>query len=344
MTIIGTSRATRLDLTEGLDFVRYLARKSGFYVVAAILAITLDFFIPRLVPGSPADYLVARLGQGASAGQIRAIYEQFGGKGHVWTDYAHFWGHLFHGELGISISNGDLPVREVLASHILWTVILVGVATIVSFVLGTMFGTYAAWRRGTWVESVLPALTFLQAMPYFFLATLLLLWFGIHLQWFPSVGGYDFFNHQIGWSWGFIRDASYHAILPAMTIIIASLAGWVIGMRNQVLTVRDEDYVLLAEAAGLPRHRVVYYAARNAILPQVSSFALALSFVVGGSLLTEIVFSYPGIGFMLVTAVAAHDYALVQGVFLIITLVVLVANFVADIVYVALDPRAKQEA
>jgi peptide/nickel transport system permease protein len=141
-----------------------------------------------------------------------------------------------------------------------------------------------------------------------------------------------------------LQDAIYHGTLPALTIVGASLAGWIIGMRNMVVTVRDEDYVLLAEAEGLPQRRVVWYAARNAVLPQISSFALALSFVVGGSLLTEIVFSYPGIGFTLLAAVKSLDYSLVQGIFLVITLVVLAANFVADIVYVALDPRTRQEA
>ena len=164
-----------------------------------------------------------------------------------------------------------------------------------------MIGTLAAWRRGSWLESLLPATTFLQAMPYFFLATLLVLVFSVHLGWFPAINGYDYLNSTIGWNWPFIKDAVYHGVLPAMTIVLASLAGWIIGMRNMMVTVRDEDYVLLAEAAGLPQRRVMWYAARNAILPQMSSFAMALSFVVAGSVLTEIIFSYPGIGYTLLS-------------------------------------------
>ena len=181
-------------------------------------------------------------------------------------------------------------------------------------------------------------------MPYFFFATLLVLFLSVHLGWFPAQGGYDTSVRRSASTGRSSRTPCTHGILPALTIVGASLAGWIIGMRNQVVTVADEDYVLLAEAAGLPRRRVVWYAMRNAMLPQISSFALALSFVVGGSLLTEIVFSYPGIGFTLLAAVKSLDYSLVQGIFLIITFVVLAANFVADIVYVALDPRTRQEA
>jgi peptide/nickel transport system permease protein len=215
---------------------------------------------------------------------------------------------------------------------------------VIAFVLGTVIGALAAWKRGSWLESLLPATTFLQAMPYFFLATLLVLLFSVKLGWFPAINGYDYLNSDIGWNWPFIKDAAYHGVLPAMTIVIASLAGWIIGMRNMMVTVQDEDYVLLAEAAGLSHSRVMWYAARNAVLPQVSSFAMALSFVVGGSVLTEIIFSYPGIGFILLSAVKSLDYTLVQGIFLVITMVVLIANFLADILYVALDPRVRQEA
>ena len=224
-----------------------------------------------------------------------------------------------------------------------WTIILVGTATIISFVLGTLIGILVAWRRGSWLEGILPVTTFFQAMPYFFLATLLLLFFSTDLKLFPDHGGYDFTTHTIGLNGPFLADALNHSVLPALTIIGASLAGWILGMRNMVVTVRDEDYVLLARAEGLSSARVIYYAARNAILPSISSFALSLSFVVSGSLLTEIVFSYPGIGNVLYQAVLGEDYPLVQGIFLIITAVVLVTNLLADIVYVILDPRTRQE-
>ncbi|MDX6212024.1 MAG: peptide/nickel transport system permease protein [Frankiales bacterium] len=327
--------------------MRIFLRRLGFYLLAAVAAVTLDFFIPRLVPGDPVLTALAQLKGSATPGALAALQAQYGeGPSHpgLWHQYMHFWNMLLHGDLGLSLSLGNTPVTTIIGQHIWWTVILVGMATVISFVVGTLIGTLAAWRRGTWIESLLPLTTFLQAMPYFFFATLLVLLFAVKLNWFPAQGGYDTFSSTVGLNGAFITDALSHAILPALTIVGASLAGWIIGMRNQVVTVADEDYVLLAEAAGLPQRQVVWYAMRNAILPQVSSFALALSFVVGGSLLTEIVFSYPGIGFILLSAVKSLDYSLVQGIFLVITLVVLAANFVADIVYVALDPRTRQEA
>jgi peptide/nickel transport system permease protein len=327
--------------------VRIFLRRLAFYLFAAVVAVTLDFFIPRLVPGDPVLTALGNLKGSATPGTLAALELQYGeGPGHhsLWGQYLHFWNMLLHGDLGLSLSLADTPVTKVIGEHIWWTIILVGLATVISFVIGTLIGTLAAWRRGSWIEALLPLTTFLQAMPYFFFATLLVLLFAVHLGWFPSQGGYEFQTSTIGLNWAFFWDALKHAILPALTIVGASLAGWIIGMRNQVVTVRDEDYVLLAEGAGLKPRRVVWYAMRNAILPQVSSFALALSFVVGGSLLTEIVFSYPGIGFILLSAVKSLDYSLVQGIFLVITLVVLAANFIADIVYVALDPRTRQEA
>ena len=320
-------------------------RRLGFYLVAAVAAVTLDFFIPRMVPGDPVLTALAQM-KSAPPQAIKALEIQYGvgtGQG-LWGQYWHFWYMLLHGDLGYALSQGNVPVTTIIGQHIWWTVVLVGLSTVISFVLGTVIGTLAAWKRGSWLEALLPVTTFLQAMPYFFLATVLVLLFSVKLPWFPAIQGYDYLSSNIGWNFPFLKDAIYHGILPALTIVGASLAGWIIGQRNMMVTVQDEDYVLLGEAAGLPRRRVMWYAARNAILPQVSSFALALSFVVGGSVLTEIVFSYPGIGFLLLSGVKSLDYTLVQGIFLVITMVVLVANFLADILYVLLDPRTRREA
>jgi len=323
-----------------------LVRRLAFYIVTAFIAITLDFFIPHMIPGNPVQAVIASKAGAIPPQAAGNLYAQFGINVHegLWGQYLKYWGHLFHGNLGLSISQYPATVTSVIHSAIFWTVFLVGAATVVSFVLGTVVGALVAWKRGSWVEGVLPVSTFFQAMPYFFLATLLLLFFATDLKWFPNHGGYDFENSTIGLNSAFLSDALHHAVLPGVTIIGASLAGWIIGMRNMMVTVADEDYVLLAEAEVLPTRRVIWYAARNAILPSVSSFALALSFVVTGSLLTEIVFSYPGIGDVLYQAVLGEDYPLIQGIFLIITFVVLAANLLADVVYVFLDPRARQEA
>jgi peptide/nickel transport system permease protein len=218
------------------------------------------------------------------------------------------------------------------------------VATVISFVLGTLIGVLVAWRRGSWLDNLLPVTTFFQAAPYFFLAFLAIEVFSVNLGWFPYGLGQNQLDYQTGLAPSHVADVLDHALLPALTIVVASAAGWIVGMRNQMLTTMDEDYVLIAQAKGLPKRRVVWYAARNAILPSISGFSLAVGFVISGALLTEIVFAYPGLGFTLYTAVINHDAPLMQGIFLIITLAVLAANLLADFAYLVLDPRTRQEA
>jgi peptide/nickel transport system permease protein len=326
--------------------VRVISRRIGFYIITAIAAVTVDFFIPRVMPGNPVDAILAKMqGQVVTPATVHALELEFGSNTRegLWGQYVHYWSNLIHGNLGISTSDGMVPVTSVIRGALPWTLGLVGTATVLSFVLGTLLGVLVAWRRGTWLDNLLPATTFFQAAPYFFLAFMAIDFFAIRLGWFPSEGarnGLDF----PALSWTYISDVLDHAALPALTIVIASAAGWIVGMRNVMVTTMDEDYVLIAQAKGLPKRRVIWYAARNAILPSVSGFALAVGFVVSGALLTEIVFSYPGLGFILLSAVQDADYALLQGVFLVITMAVLIANLAADFVYVFLDPRTRQEA
>jgi peptide/nickel transport system permease protein len=193
----------------------------------------------------------------------------------------------------------------------------------------------------------MPAATFFQAVPYFFLALVLVLIFGqtgTMLKWFPSLFGYDIYAVTPGVNLPYYQSVAGHAILPVATVVLASVAGFIVSMRNQVITVMDEDFVLVAQAKGLPARTVVWYAARNALLPVVANFTIAISLVVAGQILVEIVFNYPGIGFHLYDALGKLDYALVQGIFVVITLIVLAANLLADVVYVLLDPRARQAA
>jgi peptide/nickel transport system permease protein len=221
------------------------------------------------------------------------------------------------------------------------------VATTISFFAGTTLGIWMAWRSGSWFEWVLPAATFFQALPYFFLALVLVLIFGqtgTMLKWFPSLFGYDIYEVTPGLNGPYISSVLAHAILPGTTVVLASIAGFILSMRNQMVTTMDEDFVLVAAAKGLPTRTVIWYAARNALLPVVSNFTIAISLVVAGQILVEIVFNYPGIGFHLFDALAKLDYSLVQGIFVVITLVVLGANLLADVVYVLIDPRARQAA
>jgi peptide/nickel transport system permease protein len=326
--------------------VRTIARRLGFYLVTAFVAVTLDFLMPRIIPGNPVDAVLAKMqGVSITKATIRALDLQFGvnTRASLWAQYTHYISTVLHGNLGISTSNGFATVSSVIGSALPWTLGLVGIATIISFSLGTLIGALVAWKRGSWLDNLLPVMTFFQAAPYFFLAFLAIDLFAIKLGWFPSGGAHQNLDFP-GLNWTYISDVLDHAVLPALTIVVASAAGWIVSMRNVMITTMDEDYVLIAAAKGLPKRRVVWYAARNAVLPSVSGFALAIGFIVSGALLTEIVFSYPGLGLLLVNAVGDDDYALLQGIFLIITFAVLAANLMADFVYVFLDPRTRQEA
>ncbi|HET8910015.1 MAG TPA: ABC transporter permease [Ktedonobacteraceae bacterium] len=324
--------------------MRHLLRRIGFYLVALWASVTINFVIPRLAPGNPAALLMSRMKGRLSPEAAHSLEIAFGlNHDPLWSQYLQYLNNLLHGNLGTSITYFPTPVSEVIGQELPWTLWLVGVALIVSFVIGTLLGIIVVWRRGAMGDVILtPLFTFLSAIPYFWLALLLLYTLGFMLNWFPIHGGYDTDLTTPGWSLDFIASASQYAILPALTIVIGSISGWMLGMRNTMLTTLSEDYVLMAEAKGLPQQKIMFtYAARNAILPNITAFALSLGFVVSGSLLTEIVFSYPGIGFALLQAVENNDYALLQGIFLIISVAVLVANFLADLMYVVLDPRVR---
>jgi len=330
--------------------MRALLRRLGVYLLAAWVAITVSFLLPRVVPGNPVAGAVARAAQSGNCNSqcVIAIEDQLGYNVHasLWDQYVTYIGNLAHGDLGHSWSE-NAPVSSLIVSYLPWTLGLLVVATIMSFVAGTTLGILMAWRRGSWFEWVLPTATFFQALPYFFLALVLVLIFGqtgTILKWFPSLFGYDIYAVTPGPNLPYIQSVLSHAILPVATVVLASIAGFILAMRNQMVTTMDEDFVLVAQAKGLPTSRVVWYAARNALLPVVSNFTIALSLVVAGQILVEIVFNYPGIGFHLYDALGKLDYTLVQGIFVVITLVVLAANLLADVVYVMIDPRARQAA
>jgi peptide/nickel transport system permease protein len=325
--------------------MRLLSRRILFYALTALAAITVDFFIPRLMPGNPVEAILARLQGQITPATIEGLEQQFGvqTKEGLWGQYVHYLSSIVHGDLGTSTGYYPSSVASVIKGALPWTLGLVGVATVISFVLGTLLGVLVAWRRGSWLDNLLPATTFFQAAPYFFIAFLAVELFAVKLGWFPPSRAYNQLDFP-GWNLSYAGDVLSHAVLPALTIVVCSAAGWIVGMRNVMVTTMDEDYVLVAQAKGLGKRRVVWYAARNAILPSISGLSLAIGFVVSGALLTEIVFSYPGVGWILLQAVNNRDYPLLQGIFLIITFTVLAANLIADFVYVMLDPRTRQEA
>jgi peptide/nickel transport system permease protein len=321
--------------------MRFLSIRLGFYAVTAWAAISLNFIIPRLMPGNPVAALIAREHLQANGSILAAMQVQFGLNQHssIIHQYFAYLGNILHGQLGLSITYYPSTVTSVIATALPWTLALIGGATIVSFALGTLLGVWTAWKRGTWADRLLPATAFFASLPYFWLASVLVLIFSVKLGWLPISGAYSQ-DLTISPNLQFVLSALRYGFLPAATIVLSSLAGWLLGMRNVMVPTIAEDYVLLAEAKGLKTRRVVFsYAARNALLPTVANFALSLGFVVAGALLTEVVFSYPGVGYQLYEAVQNQDYPLMQGLFLIITLMVLAANLCADVVYALLDPR-----
>lgn len=326
--------------------MRFLARRLLFYLVAAFAAITLNFFIPRLMVGDPVQLLFAQFQGRLDPRALDSLRATFGFvQGPLLDQYVTYLGSLVQGNLGLSVSYFPLPVATVVGPAILWTLRLLGGATILAYVLGTVLGVYAAWRRGRFIDNFfLPAASLIGAFPFFFIALLALYVFGFTLGWFPTSHSYDVASGMVeDWSNPeFFASFLYHSILPVITIVVTSLAGWMLAMRNNMIGILAEDYVTLAQAKGLSDRRVMLtYAARNALLPSLTGFAMSLGFVVGGALVVEVVFSYPGMGYTLLRAVVGRDYPLMQAVFLMITFTVLAANFIADLAYVLLDPRAR---
>ncbi len=323
--------------------MNYILRRLGFYAVAAWASITLNFFLPRLMPGDPATAIFARAQGRMEPAAIEAMKKAYGLSDDPLP--VQYWTYLkatLSGDLGTSFSSFPASVTEVIGTGLAWTLILGLTSVIIAFALGSLLGVLGAWRRGGMLDSVLPPLLmFVGSFPYFWLATVALFYLGFQWDLFPLRHAYEA-GLRPGWDWEFIGSALRHIVLPAGTVVLVSIGGWVLGMRNTMISTLAEDYVTMAEAKGLSQRRVMFaYAARNALIPNVTAFGMALGFVLSGALLTEVVFSYPGLGYQLLNAVRGLDYPLMQGLFLMITLAVLAANLLVDLVYVRLDPRVR---
>jgi peptide/nickel transport system permease protein len=321
----------------------FIVRRLVFYLVAAWVALTINFFIPRAIPGNAVQSMMAKFPnlQPSAYKALEALLG-VGHPGSLWSQYVSYLNEIFHFNFGTDVSQYPASVSSLLVQTLPWTITLVGVATVIAFLIGTALGIVAGWRHGGSLDRVLPGLMFLQAIPYFFFALILVELLAIKTQVFPTGQGYS--DGLIpGWHWDFISSAIYHSVLPALTIVLTSIAGWMLQMRNVMITTVGEDYVIAAQAKGLPNRRVIYtYAARNALLPQLQGFGLAVGFVVSGAIVMEIVFGYPGIGLLLLNAVTSNDYPLMQAIFLVITFAVLLANLVVDMIIVVADPRARR--
>jgi len=325
------------------ETVRFILRRLGFYLIAFWASITLNFLLPRFMPGDPVSRMFARTQGKMQPEQIDALRKLLGVDDRpIWEQYIDYLHNIVTGNMGISISRFPAPVTEVIAAQIGWTLLLGGTALVIAAVAGNLLGILAAWRRGGAIDSTLPpVLIFIGSFPYFWLAMGALYLFGVILGWSPLRHAFSD-GVEPGFTWEFLSDVGAHLVLPALTIVLVSIGGWMLGMRNTMIATNSEDYITMAEAKGLRPRRIMFrYAARNAMLPSVTSFGMSLGFVVGGAMLTEVVFAYPGVGYQLLNAVQGLDYPLMQGLFLTITAAVLLANFLVDILYVRLDPRVR---
>ena len=326
--------------------MKYFLRKLGFFLATLWAVVTLNFLIPRLQPGDPAEIMVKRLaGKDAALdpAQVKAMRAMLGAPdGSLWSQYTQYLGELVHGNFGLSYTYYPYKVTDVIGQALWWTVILVIVTQVLSFAIGVVLGAYAAWRRNSRLDSVVTlGSTFLGTLQPFWIALLLLYVFGYSLGWFPTSGGYE--ESTPGFNLPFVQEAVSHSFLPAVALLVVTPIGWILGMRNTMIMNLGEDYIRLAKAKGLPDRTVALkYAARNALLPSVTGFALALGGVLGGAILVEQAFDYPGLGRLMGEAVEMKDYPLLQTLMLLTTVGVLLANLVADLLYGVLDPRARR--
>jgi peptide/nickel transport system permease protein len=325
--------------------LRYALRRLGFFVLTLWAALTLNFLLPRLMPGNPALAMMSKFHGELGPGALKALEILFGVDTHqsLPSQYISYLHQIATGNFGTSLAYYPESVSSVIGGAIWWTFGLVGVTTVLAFLLGTGLGMVAAWRRGGRLDSIMPPVFVItSAVPYFWVGMVLVLIFGLTLHWLPTQGGFFVTTDTPSFSFHFIWDVLEHAILPAFSLLITTIGTWILTMRNTMITTLAEDYVRMARAKGLPGRRImVDYAARNAILPNLTGFAMSLGFVVSGAILIEYVFNYPGVGFMLLQAVQGEDYPLMQALFLLITVAVLVAILIADIATALLDPRTR---
>jgi peptide/nickel transport system permease protein len=324
---------------------RYFGRKLLTYAFTFFIAATIDWLIPRLMPGDPIAGLMQRTGGGstlspeASAAMVQYYTNLFGLNRPMWEQYLGFWTSLFQGDLGLSIFGHGRAVTDTIMAAVPYTLGLLIPAILLSYWLGNSFGAIAARRK--WLDnSILPIGYLLTATPYMWLGLMLAFIMGFTFRWFPLSGGYGF-NLEPALTWLFISDLIAHWFMPFFSLFLVMFGGWAIGMRNMIIYELESDYSRYLEALGAPQRLVRKYAFRNAMLPQITGLALQLGVIVAGALVTEIVFSYPGIGQLVFNAIKSEDYFLLQGIFLFIIIGVLAANFIVDIVYVIVDPRTR---
>lgn len=330
-------------------FVTYALRRLAYSIAVIWLASTAIFILIHAAPSDPISYIVGRLqqqGGGFADGPalIEAYRAKFGLDGSQTEQYVAYLGSLAQLDLGYSIPNFPTTVTELILRALPWTLGLLITTTLIAFVLGSILGAVMAWRKSTRAaQLLLPVLMLLSAIPYYLLALGLLYVFAYTLHWLPT-GGISGLLNTGGSPLDDILDAARHSILPGLSVVLAAIGFWMLSMRSAMVPVLGSDYLLLAEAKGLSERRIFFrYALRNALLPQVTGLAIALGNVLAGQVLVEVIFSYPGLGLLLVNSVAARDYPVVQGITLILVVTVTVGVLIVDLLYPRIDPRISYE-
>ncbi len=326
-------------------YAGYFANKLAWFLVTLVAAFVLNFILPRLMPGDPVAAIVARLAQGISnTAGVQAIYQQytelFGTNRPIFEQFILYVRNVFQGDFGFSFSQYPRTVADVIGSSIGWTVALQFPAIIVGWLIGNTLGALAAYIRGGFDKVLMPVSIFVSNLPAFGMAVILMVVFAVNLKWFPTSGGYGF-DLIPNLSWKFIGSVFVHYQLPFWSIVLITIGGQAIGMRSMSIYELNADYVKYSRFMGIKDRTIVGYVFRNAMLPQITGLALSIGTMVGGALVAEIIFSYPGLGSTILTAVLGQDYPLISATTLIVTLMVLTANFLLEIVYGLLDPRIK---
>ncbi len=324
---------------------RYFLNKLGWFLITFVFAFILNFILPRLMPGDPVAAIVARLAQGMSdATGVQAIYQQyadlFGTNKPMYEQFFIYMRNVVQGDFGFSFSQYPRTVASVLRGSILWTIGLQFPAIIVGWLIGNTLGALAAYLKGGFDKVLMPISIFVSNFPAFGMAIIMLVIFGVTLEWFPTSGGYGF-DLIPSLSWRFFRSVILHYQLPFWSIVLIAIGGQAIGMRSMAIYELNADYVKFARFMGIKDRKIIGYVFRNAMLPQITGLALSIGTMVGGALVAEIIFSYPGLGYTLLTGVMGQDYPLISASTLIITVMVLSANFIIEILYGIIDPRIK---
>ena len=324
---------------------RYLANKTVWYLGALVVAVVLNFVLPRLIPGNPVDVLVSKMGQGGLSSEAQqrtyeAFMREFGLDKPIWDQFVLYITGVFHGNFGASFSFYPTPVSSLIAQSVPYTLALQLPAIVLGWIIGNVLGAIAAYKGGGWDKSVFTTALLFNSTPYYCLSIILLYVFGVVLGWFPVGGAYSL-GSSPEWSWAFISDAITYWWLPFASLVLINIGGQAVGMRSMAIYELGSDYVNYSRSLGIGDRKMTGYIFRNAMLPQITGLALSIGTMVGGALITELVFSYPGMGSLLFGAISSNDYPVIQAVTLIITVAVLVANYLVEILYGFIDPRIR---